>query len=372
MPDATIAELHQSGLLRILAPRRYVGPELGWPTLVESARLAARTCPSTAWTIGLVGSHVATVARMSQECQEEVFGSTRELLVATASATLDGRMVRERGDVRVSGTWRFASAVDHAQWVVVTGHCQPARGGDATLTKVAIPRHRVEILDNWNASGMRATGSQDVRFDGVLVPASFAMAKDECLGWHPPGAGLHPDAYIYDVPMVPYSTTTIIGPLLGCAEGLVENYVDAARNNHRSFGETSSVVHDRLAESTAELKCARLLYEDLVGQLDAAGQARRTLEAFELLALRRDRAYLAHLCVGAAARLVRQLGASATDDDTSMQRHWRDLQVMSAHVDISRDRAFSGYSTEVLSGFENASFVLSPTSSSAAKPTGRD
>lgn len=342
----TIAQLHKAGLLQILAPKRFGGLELGWPSIVEASRIAARACASTGWTIGLVGGHVATIGRLSEDCQVEVFADGPRQLVATASAATTGTISRVPGGVRLDGTWRFASAIDHADWIIVAGPCRIGDTASPAILKVVIPASRAQIVDAWDAVGMRATGSKDIRFDEVFVPAGWTVSKAACFAAHPAGSQVNAGGYLYDVPLLPYCTSWIVGPILGCAEGALSEYIGAARQRASNLHGTAA--GERLAESAAELACAAHLYDALCARLHQAGVAREAVDARALAIVKRDRAYLAQLCLRAVGRLVHQLGASASSHSSPIQRHWRDLQVMASHVDISRDQAFAAYASGLL------------------------
>lgn len=352
VPRETIDELFDAGLLQILTPRRHGGLELGWPTILEASRIAARACASTGWTICVVGGHVAIVARMPKPVQDMIFAAGPRQVISTAAAPADGTIAKEPGGYRVNGTWRFSSGVDHASWIVVNGRCDGHPSPPSpNLFFVPVRPDQVRIEDNWHVAGMRGTGSKDIRFDGLLVPEDRVTPFPDCFGPGSPGAALHPGDYVYDVPFAPYISTWVIAPILGCAEGAYEDCAAALRKRLGGGGKPAAnraPVAERLAESAAELACARLLYGSIVDTLHRAGLARRAVTDEEFVAIRRDRAYLARLCLNAIERLVRQMGTSGVADANPVQRHWRDLQVMATHRDFDWDVSMLAYGEHVL------------------------
>ena len=354
LPDVAIQELFDAELLQILAPRRYGGLELGWPTLAEAGRVASRACASTGWMITLVGGHMATVGRLSLACQDWIFANGPRQLVATGAPAGTGQIRRANGGVVLNGTWRFASGIDHASWIVVPGALSTEDGSGArpVVYKMLVPSNGVEVIRNWDMPGMRATGSEDVSFVEMFVPDANVVSKDTCFGAHPAGASVNPNGYMFDVPLLSYSTSWIVGPLLGCAEGAIAHYVGSLRQRCGSAGEPSTIERQRLAESLAELSCAQQLYKGLAAKLHSAGLARVPISSVEHATIRRDRAYLAQLCLNAVERIIRQMGASTASNTNPTQRQWRDLQVMASHIDISRDAAFLNYSAQLLQSGE--------------------
>lgn len=210
----TMAELHDAGLLHLLTPRRYGGLQKDFPTLVEAARLAATACASTAWMLSVVGGHVTTAARLPAACQDIIFANGPRQLFATATVQ-NGTFVRDGSGFRLNGIWRYSSGIDHATWVIVSARLSGTDAPEAQeIFKVVVRREDVRVLDTWHVSGMRATGSRDIAFDKLRVSDEWVFPRSNYFGPHPAGADLHPDAYLYDVPLIPYSTTWIIGPIL--------------------------------------------------------------------------------------------------------------------------------------------------------------
>lgn len=342
----TMDELLAEGLMQLIVPERYGGLQCDWPTLVEVSRIAARICPSTAWMIGLVGSHAAIVGRLSSDCQAQVFADGPGQIIATASVSKEVSILKVDGGFRISGTWRFSSGIDHAGWVIVSAK-DPR---DTSLTPVLLFTLRigeVQIEDVWHVSGMCGTGSKDLRLDDVFVADAWVTSQTECYGAAPAGARHNPDGYLFDVEFIPYLGSLHIGPVLGCAEGAFDECVAALRKREGTkegaATKTRPILLERLAESAAQLSCARHLYHAISFLLHSAGVARRSLSVQELVTLKRDRAYLVRLCVQAVQRLVQQMGTAVIFEASPVQRHWRDLQVMASHLDVNWETAMLAY-----------------------------
>lgn len=141
----------------------------------------------------------------------------------------------------------------------------------------------------------------------------------------------HGTDYIDRLPLVPYLTTSIIGPLLGCAEGAYAAYVDSLRRRPHA---ADSRYAEQVAYCAAQLHSARLMYDSLISRLHDAGVRDCALGTEQLLLLKRDRAYLAQQCVQVVRGLVERLGATSLAGGDPLQRHWRDIQAMAAHRDL--------------------------------------
>jgi len=61
--------------------------------------------------------------------------------------------------------------VHHADWVMVHAlETGPDAGSELTTRFVLVPTSEIAIDDVWFTSGMRATGSDTIRIEGVFVP----------------------------------------------------------------------------------------------------------------------------------------------------------------------------------------------------------
>ncbi|MDF0729304.1 hypothetical protein P0Y43_01015 [Pseudomonas entomophila] len=324
------AALWQEGWLDLVSPRSPLPGDSRWPTLLEISRIAARACPSSAWMIALVGGHASIVGRLPPALRQTLYASGAQQLFASASASDSSRFTWTPAGIQVEGRWRFSSGIQDATWLLLNAPCAGHPDADpATRWLLPVPVAALEVLGNWAPCGMAATGSHDVRVRGLCVPHEQVMALPVLFGQRPQRGA---SGYLDHVPLVPYLTTSIIGPLLGCAEGAYARHLDGFTRQGRALDAHGL---EQTAHAAAELACARLLYQALLARLHDAGVAGEPLDAAQQLALRRDRSYLAQRCVGVVQRLVRQQGASSLSMGDALQRHWRDVQAMALHRDVA-------------------------------------
>lgn len=352
LPAETMADLFDTGLMRLLTPAAYGGYEMGWPMHAQAARVLATACASTAWIVSVVGAHSVMAGRMPKECQDEIWADGPDVLIATGSARTTGHIEKADGGYRVSGTWRFASGVDHSKWVIVTGPVgtdDGPRAGTAfaaNMVRAAMPTRDIEIVDTWFVSGMRGTGSKDVSCPDLFVPDHRVTGAADSFGASPPGAAAH-SGYLYQAPFIPYFGGSMLGPLLGAAEGAYGDYIESTRVRKsalfRNAVAEQAPVQERLAESSAELKAARLMRKYNDDLLHERGLALQSLSAEEKLENGRDRAYVTRLCLQSVTRLVRQMGAIGISDENTVQRHFRDISAMATQIGVNWDRHMEPY-----------------------------
>src|SRR4029077_8097707 len=81
LPDETIADLHSSGLFRMLQPARVGGSELPYRALFELTAVIGRGCGSTAWVLANLAAHHWLLGLWPKRAQDEVWGEATHNLI---------------------------------------------------------------------------------------------------------------------------------------------------------------------------------------------------------------------------------------------------------------------------------------------------
>lgn len=167
----TFNELFTGSWLDLLSPRAPATRSSHWPTVVESARIAARACASTGWMMALVGGHSSIARRLPPACQDQMYADGPRQLFASASTSANSQLSYEVGGIRVNGRWRFSSGIEDATWLMLNAPCQNhPDAGHTPRFLVLVAAQDIERVDSWDSCGMAATGSHDVQAHQLLVP----------------------------------------------------------------------------------------------------------------------------------------------------------------------------------------------------------
>lgn len=340
LPDSTIADLKAAGLHKVYMPRRFGGWEMDWGAHMEISREISQACGSTGWITGLVFSHVMWIARFGAEAQEEFFARNPDPVVATGSAGR-GTLEKDGEAYALTGRWGFMSGIDHANGAMVT----------ATLGEERIFTHFALLYpedwaseDNWQAEGLRGTGSHHVQVEGARIPAHRLIPRDEMLNPNPPGSVLH-DSYIYKVRTGAYQKSWFSGILAGTAMGALQEYAASTRNRKGAlFGESivdQVPVQVRVGEAAAQIHAANLIFENFCQMLHSHGANGQDITGESLLSSKRDVTFAARLCLKAAESLSGMMGVSAQTGRNPVQRHYRDCRTVSTHIELQWDHAMA-------------------------------
>jgi alkylation response protein AidB-like acyl-CoA dehydrogenase len=183
LPDDLARALMHAGVFRMGVPRVYGGPELDPMGQVRVVEELSRIEGSAGW-LSMISSAGSFLAGFLEP-------SVAERLFAPPESVLAGNLrPPQRADVvdggyRVSGHFRFGSGCHHASvmacgcMVYRDGKPETTRKGDPNVRVMLVPKSKVTIIDVWQTTGMRGTGSNDYVVDNVFVPSEESPSMAE-------------------------------------------------------------------------------------------------------------------------------------------------------------------------------------------------
>ena len=333
IPPETVQDLLSSGLIRIGNPRRYGGHGVEIDTAFDVAWELSRGCGSTGWCYALWTIHNWWLGHFPEEAQEEFFADGPDTLFSSGLNPAAGKAEPADGGFRVSGRWGFSSGCDAASWAMVA----IAGPGPGELRWLLLPRASYEIVDTWFVSGMRGTGSKDLVVKDAFVPTHRSVDPNRAGDGDWTGWTLH-ERLSYRVPLRCLTGWDLAAPVVGMAQGAIDEFI-ARLEGTSGPGRTADSVplQLRLAEASAEVDAARSLHRhDIREMFDKAARGLAFTE-LDRARYRRDKAFVARLCVQAVNRLFEASGARAVLESDPIQRFHRDVHGVSHHAALTWD-----------------------------------
>jgi len=316
-PHEVMDAVADAGLFRLWIPHTYGGDELAVPDALEVFEAASRIDGAAGWliTIGTGGGPFA--AHMEDEAAREVFSPRRALIAGSGRPS--GTATPEGDGFRVTGTWQFASGAHHATWF--TANCIIDDGSDPPLVRaMAFPASAVEVLDTWLVSGMRGTGSHDIRVSDVFVPAThrfdvFGVPREQ--------------GVLFRFPFVPIAQLSFAAVALGIARHALDAFAievgEAKRERSASL----------LAELEADLDAARSSYFEQARAGWATVCEGDSLDDSQTEAIRLASVNATRTSVAIVESLYLEAGLRPLFLESELGRCWRDVHAVSQHVSLS-------------------------------------
>lgn len=342
LPEALMSRLREAGLFSIYTPKEFGGLELPLPDALRVVEEVARHDGSTGWTValGIGNDYFTSVLPRPSAALVLDRGSA---LIAGAPA-MGVRAQRVAGGYRLSGRWSYNSGAPNADWI---GSPAPIFDGDAPvsgedgqpqLVYFFIRPSEAQIIDTWYVTGLRATGTQDLYVEDVIVPeemtGGFAL---------PGGPRAVRESPLVKIPLFPLLHLAQSPPVcLGIARRAIEEFRELALTKQGAFGSPrlSDTVQAQvgLARAEALVRSARCYWYENVEALWDAVLHGRELSLETLSAVRLASLTAAENSAAAADLLYRLAGTSAIFQTSVLERCWRDVHTAAQHLGVQDGR----------------------------------
>ena len=335
VPPELVAALRGAGLYRMLVPRSVGGAELTLREFAEVIEEVARSDASAAWCMSQNSGICGVSGYMPPMGMREVFGD-RDMIVSWGNGPQTATKLA--GGYRISGRWSFSSGIHNAVWTgahnapVVDERGQPLLDASGNQRKVTMffPVDDIEIIDVWEVSGLRGTGSDSYTVTDLFVP-DHRVALDE---------PQEPS------PLYRFGTTNIfsigfaaVG--LGLARGAQQALHDlATTKSPRGFDGAlagQQYAQMRLAEAEGTLRSTRLFLLEEVDRVwdNVAAGAEFDLEA--RIDLRLATTYTIQRCAEVVDNAYQLAGSTAIFNDKAFERRFRDMHAVTQHIQARDD-----------------------------------
>jgi alkylation response protein AidB-like acyl-CoA dehydrogenase len=360
LSDASADALRTAGMFRLTTPRKYGGFELDVRTSLQVTAELARGDGAAAW-IAMVmtgGSFIAGL--LSDDVRAHIWGSDPDIGIA-ASLTPAGTAVRLADGVRATGTWHWASGIDHATWVALA---MPVLDDDGALLDqvvALVPVADLTVKDTWHAAGLSGTGTNSAVADRVFIPADRVLSLPAALaGAYSTGDDSEP---LYRTSISSFMAITVVGPMLGLARAALDTTLAVAARKPMSL-----TTHARIADSPS----AQLAFADAASlvdtaelhawrgadDLDRAARENRSLDVAARARIRMDTGVAATAARKAVDLLLSVAGASSFALSDPLQRIWRDLGIASRHGVVNPHLARELYGRSLLGFADQPAFII--------------
>jgi 3-hydroxy-9,10-secoandrosta-1,3,5(10)-triene-9,17-dione monooxygenase len=347
LPEDTERELHESGLFRIVQPKRVGGSELDYIALIDCADAIGQGDASVAWTFANLASHHWMLAMFDARAQDLIWGKNPNALIASSFIFPAGRARRVDGGYVLRGSWPFSSGVNCCEWNMLASVVSSEDEADGIEYRIfLLPKTDYRIKDTWDASGLRGTGSNDVEVSDAFVPNQMTVGVHELAGGPTPGSTVNPNA-LYTLPVFSLFPYVLSGVALGNAQACLNDYVDLARHRASTYNRAKlsdlQTTQIKIAEAASKIDAARLIMRHAC--IEALRDARRghIPDMTAKTKMRRDGAYSVNLCTEAVALLFAASGARGLYMSGALQRQFRDAHAINAHIAFNFDAAGTNF-----------------------------
>src|SRR4051794_274927 len=246
-----VARLKQIGVYRAATPARFGGDPMRPADFLRLVERISRVDGSAGW-VASFGCQTTYLGSLPFETLAELYADGPDLVFAGALFPVQEAR-RVDGGFSVTGRWKFASGCKAAEVI-----CVGIPGDDSTSGKprgALVRPQDVEIVEDWDVVGMRATGSFDLVLDEVNVPERRTFIR---------GGAPTVDEPIYRYPTITYAAQSLSVVSAGVARAALDfaEEVGAGRAGITGAPKLVDRAYYRtgIAEAEAMLRSARAYF----------------------------------------------------------------------------------------------------------------
>jgi alkylation response protein AidB-like acyl-CoA dehydrogenase len=345
-PQHIVEKLREAGAYRLTIPREYGGLQANMQTWMDTVVEIGRGDAGVAWAVTLVASCNWMLSGFyPKHIVDEVFSKPN----AAVAGVFSGRRLAARpapgGLFIEKGTWYFNSGVYQATWDLLGVPLFNEAGETVGPGIALVPMSDVKLLNDWDTSGIRGSGSTNVSMENVFIPNErivplFALVQ-----------GTHPrthEAPATRVPFTPAMVHLLAYPVVGASLHMIENFMETLpRRDIKLTPYTKSaeapVTHIQIGEATAKIETAKLLLEESARQMDEWSQKTEYMPQILRAKLCRDAAFADRLMWEGVDILASASGGTFSRLDNIANRLWQDVKVGGLHPYISLPSNYESY-----------------------------
>jgi alkylation response protein AidB-like acyl-CoA dehydrogenase len=333
LPHDLVMDIATSGLFKTGLSKAEGGLGADIVTTLQVIEEVARADGSTGWCLAMGINTLRQSAQFAPEIRRKLFHSD-PIGVSAGSANPRGRAVAVPGGYRVTGHWFFASGCMHSS--LLHGACkvfdgdQPRRrpnGDQEVRIAYFCPKSGARIIDTWNVSGMRGTGSHDIEVEDLFVPEEHTFSA---LDFRTRVTGPMNRLHGFDLAGCGFCC---VG--LGVARAAIDEFVELAQVKiPRSSSELlrdRGIVQAQVGEAEAVLRSGRALLFNTIGEMWQTVLAGGLITEGQRADLRMAMTHAAQSAARATRMVCVAAGTTSIFNSSPLERYARDVEVVTRH-----------------------------------------
>ncbi|WP_430787994.1 acyl-CoA dehydrogenase [Actinoplanes sp. G11-F43] len=332
--DDTVEALTEAGIFRLMQPTRYGGFAAGARTTVDVLSEIALGDPAAAWVGGVGAITSFMTSLLPDEVQDEVFGDGTARLCGTLSPT--GMAVPVDGGLMLNGKWAFISGARHATWqVIVAVAPAPGPSGEFWPILTVVPMSELGLVDDWDTSGLRATGSVSTVAENVFVPGNRVLPLPLVLAEQYASAA-NATSPVFRTPLLPTASALSIGPVWGIARAAQREFLDRLPGRKITYTgyenqHEAPLTHLQVAEGSLLVDEVGFHSRAVADLVDGKGAGGSAWSALERARARASMGRAVRLAKAAVDTFGEASGGSSIYSSVPIQRLVRDIAAVNLH-----------------------------------------
>lgn len=323
VPRDFIDLLKKAGIYRASTPARFGGEPMAPSAFMKLVERISVVDPATGW-VASFGSSLVYFSSLPVETQSKIYATGPDVVFAGAWFPPQ-KAERVPGGYICSGVSQFASGCRAADILGIGLAGGPETGGKPLAALVGCDD--VEIVENWDVSGMKATGSDALRADKLFVPEEMTFVR---------GGPPLIDEPLTRYPALAYAAQVLAVVALGAARGALDYCLEAGAAHTSIVGGSAKgnrpAYKAGLGRAEAELRSARSFFFESTDEIWSKAVAGDSISTQDQALLRLGATHAAHIGRKVVLEAFDLAGTGAIFQTHPLQRYVQDALVPAQHA----------------------------------------
>ncbi|MHA6259122.1 acyl-CoA dehydrogenase family protein [Sporosarcina sp. CAU 1771] len=320
LPEEILQFAYDEKLFKCFLSKELGGLDLELPDAVRVFEEASEMDGSFGWLVAIGSGGNMFAPNFKKSTCLELFTVEEALIAGSAHSTANA--VKEDGGYRVTGEWRYCSGASHASMFTANSKVE---GTDEIVTCIFILA-QVEVIKDWDAFGLKGTGSHTIRVENAFVPMDriFDLTKHEN----------EFSSLVHTFPFVQFGQSSFTAVSLGIGQSFFEEVKVILESNEESWSKgdkfevVTAIVNEKLLDFT-QIKDA---FYSALEELWEAHTDGKPLDELHLNNFSKVCKEAAEVTIDSTNQVIRHFGMEAVMESSRLNRIWRNLYTASQHT----------------------------------------
>ncbi|MBA4535991.1 acyl-CoA dehydrogenase [Bacillus aquiflavi] len=326
LPADILQLIYEKKLFKLFLPAELGGKQLELLEALKVFQKSAAIDGNFGWLV-TIGSGGNIFSPYIEENVCEILFRPKTAVIA-GSGYPTGRAIKTDNGYNVSGQWKYCSGANYA--TVFTANCFVEVDGvltDKIISCILMPEH-VQVVQDWDAYGLKATGSHTIKVNNVSISKNFTFSLFEQKSDY---AGI-----VNSFPFLSFSEASFTAICLGIGEDF---YREAREVIERKKVESLKNDSDRyelmvniIEEKFTAFKQAEKQFYSMVSKTWGKHQQGEVLSERNLQQFTAVCKNSVSNIIDSVNALIRYFGMEAVKESAPLNRIWRNLYTAGQHI----------------------------------------
>ena len=342
LAQATANALLEAGLLGLKLPQELGGAEADPVTQMRVIAELATIDTSAAWCTMVSATNVGSAgAFLPDRGIDAVFSQGTHPMIVGVGMPFGEATKIDGGFFEMSGKWPYGSGIKTSRWVTAGAKVKSATQNTPFEIRAILKTEKVQIIENWDVSGLRGSGSNDFFVEKAIIPEYMTWAGDGT-----PNRG----GFLYNIQRPAFVVFGHAGIALGTAKRALAEIAKFSQTRARNLPGQSTISSNPIfqadiAQLDLKLRAMDALATEEFEEVWQHAQKGEKLSDKEQAKIRAIGSWVTKESLDIVTKSFRYAGGAALNKSNPLQQCFRDMYAASQHYMVSAIH-FESYGSE--------------------------